>query len=194
MKLIRRIALTALVTFTTFGAVTFTSCNPDKCKDVVCQNNGNCNSEDGTCTCPTGFDGANCQTEVRNTYDATYKGNGTDSDGDTYTGWSLKFDPVGTDPTAMTLTLQDENGAQILQFTVHLNSNSTYTVDEQTTLLYKYTGSGTVNTNVATLTLTENELGTSNTLVFTFNNMVKQENACSIKRRSRLHSWLLLFI
>ena len=72
MKLIRRIALTALVTFTTFGAVTFTSCNPDECKDVICNNGGSCNSTDGSCTCATGYEGAACETEMRKKFMDTW--------------------------------------------------------------------------------------------------------------------------
>jgi hypothetical protein len=43
------------------GATTLvTSCTPDACKDVVCQNNGTCDLN-GNCVCPTGFQGVNCE-------------------------------------------------------------------------------------------------------------------------------------
>ena len=38
----------------------FSACS-NKCKDVVCQNNGTCN--DGLCECPSGFSGTNCEIE-----------------------------------------------------------------------------------------------------------------------------------
>lgn len=63
MKSIRNIAFSALLTMGALSAVTYTACNKDKCKDVVCQNSGVCN--DGNCSCTTGYEGANCETEVR---------------------------------------------------------------------------------------------------------------------------------
>jgi hypothetical protein len=39
--------------------VTYTACTKDKCDDVVCQNNGTC--VDGSCKCPFGYSGTNCE-------------------------------------------------------------------------------------------------------------------------------------
>ncbi len=61
MKSIRNIAFSALLTFGAFGAITYTSCNKDECKDVVCQNGGTCN--EGNCDCPTGYEGTSCETK-----------------------------------------------------------------------------------------------------------------------------------
>lgn len=61
MKSIRNIAFSALLTIGALGAVTYTACNKDKCKDVVCQNGGVCN--DGNCSCATGYEGTNCETK-----------------------------------------------------------------------------------------------------------------------------------
>lgn len=63
MKSIKRIALSAFLTVSAFCAVLYTSCSKDECKDVVCQNGGVCAS--GTCTCVSGYEGANCETAVR---------------------------------------------------------------------------------------------------------------------------------
>lgn len=73
MKSIRNIAFSAFLTFAAFGAVTFTSCNKDECKDVNC-NTGTCNESDGSCTCPTGFEGANCETLTRSKFVGTWTG------------------------------------------------------------------------------------------------------------------------
>ena len=62
MKSVRLIALSAILTFGTFGAIMYTSCTKDACKGVTCLNGGTCSG--GTCTCPTGYIGASCQTRA----------------------------------------------------------------------------------------------------------------------------------
>lgn len=63
MNRIKNIAFSVLLTLGAFTAITYTSCNKDECKDVVCNNGGTC--VDGTCQCSTGYEGTNCQTESR---------------------------------------------------------------------------------------------------------------------------------
>jgi hypothetical protein len=63
MKSIKQLAFSAALTISAFGAVFYTSCNKDECKDVVCQNSGTCNADDGSCTCATGYEGNNCETK-----------------------------------------------------------------------------------------------------------------------------------
>ncbi len=74
MKSIRRIALTAAVVFSAFGAMTYTSCNPDECKDVVCANGGTCNDTDGSCACATGWEGTTCTERTRDKFLGTWSG------------------------------------------------------------------------------------------------------------------------
>lgn len=174
MKLIRHIALTTMLTVGAFSVITYTSCNKDNCKNVVCENGGTCNSTDGSCTCPTGYSGSTCGTAVRTTYVGTYKGNGSDNNGGSYSGWSMVFATSGTDAKAMSMTLLDANNAAQLAFTVTLATNTTFTVDAKTNGNYSYTGSGSIDGNTASLTLTETDNTTSNVLVYTFSNMLKQ--------------------
>jgi hypothetical protein len=42
--------------------LTFSSCKKNKCADTTCQNGGTCS--DGTCQCPAGWTGANCETST----------------------------------------------------------------------------------------------------------------------------------
>jgi hypothetical protein len=65
MKSTRNIILSALLTIAAFGTITYTSCNKDKCKDVVCSNGGTCDTETGNCMCATGYEGTTCETEIR---------------------------------------------------------------------------------------------------------------------------------
>ncbi|HEY9178072.1 MAG TPA: calcium-binding EGF-like domain-containing protein [Flavipsychrobacter sp.] len=72
MKSIRNIAFSALLTFGAFSMVTYTACNKDECKDVVCQNGGTCVT--GTCNCPTGYEGTSCETLSRAKFIGTWTG------------------------------------------------------------------------------------------------------------------------
>lgn len=63
MKSSKLVALSALLTLGSFSAILYTSCTKDACKGVTCQNGGVCDG--GTCTCPTGYEGTNCETASR---------------------------------------------------------------------------------------------------------------------------------
>ncbi len=58
MKTLKK-TITIFVTAIILSAV-LSACN--KCKDTVCLNGGECS--DGTCICPDGFTGVNCQTKT----------------------------------------------------------------------------------------------------------------------------------
>lgn len=62
----KSIVLSALGAIAAFSAVTSTSCEPDKCKAVVCAYGGVC--KEGTCICPTGYEGYQCETITRDRY------------------------------------------------------------------------------------------------------------------------------
>ncbi|MCB9063767.1 MAG: calcium-binding EGF-like domain-containing protein [Chitinophagales bacterium] len=72
MKFIRNIAFTAIASFAVFSMVTYTACNKDACKDVTCNNGGTCIN--GTCACPDGYEGTNCETITREKFLGTWKG------------------------------------------------------------------------------------------------------------------------
>lgn len=62
----KTIFISSIATIAAFTAVVYTSCNRDKCKTIVCANGGVCN--DGSCTCPAGYEGTNCETVSRNKF------------------------------------------------------------------------------------------------------------------------------
>ncbi|MBN8671717.1 MAG: calcium-binding EGF-like domain-containing protein [Chitinophagales bacterium] len=82
MKSIRNVALSALLTIGAFSAITYTSCNKDECKDVVCKNGGTCAA--GVCSCPTGYEGTNCETVSRDKFVGNWSGSDACTSG-TYT-------------------------------------------------------------------------------------------------------------
>jgi hypothetical protein len=169
MNRIKNIALSIFLTLGAFTAVTVTSCNTDECKDVVCNNGGTCVG--GSCSCLTGYEGVNCQTEVRASYAGDYKGSGTDNSGGTYTNWTISFASAGTTATNMNMILKNGAGATVLTLPVQLTTNTTYQITSTTVGSFTYSGSGTVSPTVATATI--NQAGSPN-LVLTFNNMVRQ--------------------
>lgn len=63
----RNYLLSALGSFALLSALTFTSCQEDKCKSVVCAYSGTCN-DDGSCTCQVGYEGARCETVSRDKF------------------------------------------------------------------------------------------------------------------------------
>jgi hypothetical protein len=81
----KTIVLSALSALTVFTAVTYTSCNEDKCKSIVCAHGGVCT--DGACLCPTGYEGPQCETVNRKRYLGNWRvtENGSITDAAQYT-------------------------------------------------------------------------------------------------------------
>lgn len=60
----KTVFISSLATIAVFFTVVYTtSCNRDKCKTITCANGGVCNG--GSCTCPSGYEGTNCEKESR---------------------------------------------------------------------------------------------------------------------------------
>lgn len=63
----KAIVISSLATVAAFCTVVYTSsCNQDKCKTIACANGGVCN--DGACTCPSGYEGSNCEKVARDKF------------------------------------------------------------------------------------------------------------------------------
>jgi len=78
MNLKSAIAIVSLM----FGMFMFQSCT-DECKDVTCLNGGVCDEATGDCICATGYEGVECEVEMRTKFIADY--NVTDNCEGTYT-------------------------------------------------------------------------------------------------------------
>lgn len=53
-----------------FGAVTYTSCKRDKCKEITCAFGAAC--VEGTCYCATGYEGTQCEKLIRAKFTGTW--------------------------------------------------------------------------------------------------------------------------
>ena len=86
--------LTAIGAIAIFSTVTLTSCKEDKCKATVCAYGGVCNSDDGSCTCQTGYEGDRCETVTRD----KFKG-----------AWRVIEDGTSSNPAQYATSIEDGN-------------------------------------------------------------------------------------
>lgn len=96
----RHILLTVTVLVALFSVVTYTACKRDACDNVICLNLGSC--DDGSCVCPTGFEGARCEVLSRDKFLKTYNGRDTcSSDTVMYFTYPIYFRAQLGDPREM---------------------------------------------------------------------------------------------
>ena len=143
MKSIRNIAFSVMLTLGAFTAVTYTACNKDECKDVVCNNGGTCIS--GACSCPTGFEGASCEIASRDKFlgpngsPAVYTGNETCT--------------IGTDSYSLTLTAHSDQMRLTMTNVYNQGFTGLCTMTGPNTFSFNGTGSGnTTFSGTGTLT------------------------------------------
>jgi hypothetical protein len=150
------------------------------CLDVACLNGGVC--KEGNCSCPTGAGGRYCETVYRDTYINRYRGSGTDNatPANNYSDWQMTFNlpEIAPDITKLNMTLTGSTIVSFLHFTVTLSSTtdngSVFTLSPFTTDSFSYTGSGTINQDVATLSLIRTEQATTKVTSYTCSGMLKQ--------------------
>src|SRR2546421_8302190 len=70
MKKVSIFGMSILTVIAVATVMFINACTSDPCKDVVCQNGGNCVS--GTCVCTAGYEGTNCETESRAKFLGSY--------------------------------------------------------------------------------------------------------------------------
>jgi len=146
MKSIRNIAFSALLTLGAFSTITYTSCNKDECKDVVCNNGGTCDENTGNCLCATGYEGETCSEEVRAKFVKTWTASDKNIDDNenlpTYQSVIVK----GTAVTEVSISnFSDDYFEKDIKATV---SGTTITIPSQDPDgdLYKVSGTGQYNT------------------------------------------------
>jgi hypothetical protein len=163
MKSFKQIVLGVILTLGAFTTVTYTACNKDECKDVVCQNGGTCSG--GTCTCPTGYEGAHCDTLSRTKFVGVYVGDESCT--------------TGTDHYSITLSAASNNLQLTYQNVYNASYVGTCTMTGSTTFSFSgtgstgaiFSGSGTLTGNQLKVTynISNAATGLSNSCTFTGN-------------------------
>ena len=157
MRFFKNIALSAMLTIGAFSAVTYTACTKDECEDVVCNNGGTCIS--GSCSCPSGYEGNQCETQSRDKFIGTYTGTETCTIGtDNYT---ITLAP-NSDGIKLTMTnLYNDNITAICTMT----GTNTFTFNG-TQSGATYTGTGSLAGNSLTVDYTISDGTLSNSCTF----------------------------
>ena len=82
MQKLRTVSLAIILLVGSTSLMYLNSCKKaaaDPCKGVTCQNGGTCTS--GTCSCPNGYSGSDCSTNLTSTVVGTYNDEGDQSGG-----------------------------------------------------------------------------------------------------------------
>jgi hypothetical protein len=170
MNRIKNIVFSALLTLGAFGAVTFTACNPDECKDVVCNNGGNCVS--GTCQCPTGYEGGSCETLSATKFSGTWR---TNTEACTLSGSNSQYDitiaPSGTNAANLLISNLYAAGRTATATLTPGSTTNAFTIESQAFgSSGNISGSGSVTGNQMTISYTVS-VGTNsdicNNVIFT---------------------------
>ena len=163
MKYIKQLALCAVLTISAFCALMYSSCQKDTCKGVTCLNKSTCSA--GSCQCPVGISGANCETVYRKMYDHVYQGSSPDPNNASDSTNTLTFIPDELD-TANYNTMHmrwTDTAAVIVDLPITLANNSAsgsvFTIESTNAGNVIYSGGGTISSTSVTMTLKETFTG-----------------------------------
>ncbi|MEI8279177.1 MAG: calcium-binding EGF-like domain-containing protein [Bacteroidota bacterium] len=144
---LKTIILSAVAVVSAFSAVTYTSCNNDKCQAIVCSNGGVCSQ--GACLCQAGYEGPQCEKVSRTRFTGPP---------DTAYVWHVL--ETGTLSTTANYTIAIKNGANITDILIVNFRNSvkglvsayvkkdSFFIPEQTVDGKTIVGSGVISQNL----------------------------------------------
>ncbi len=179
MKLLKRLILTLIIASGVFCVVLYTSCKKkkDPCSGVICHHGGACLS--GTCSCPTGITGKFCDTVYKAAFANTYKGNGTDNEGVSYTNFRIVFAIADSNNTKMTMNIRDASGdsVNVPKLAVDLDgltaAGSSFTIEPNTNATGDtFTGYGIISAASASMTLIQTRVS-GRVTSYVFNDFTK---------------------
>jgi hypothetical protein len=136
---------------------------------------GSCNKKEQTCQ-PLYY-GPNCEGQKRTSFVGTYVGNGTDNNGNTYTGWQYKFTAPGTNASHMTMVISRGGGIMPIELGITLLTDSTFVIENNATQTHQYAGKGTMNVGIVSINWQDISTpagGPNTTISYTFPNLVIQ--------------------
>lgn len=164
MNRIKNIAFSVLFTMLAFSTITYTACNKDECKDVVCANGGTCVG--GACQCSSGYEGSDCQTLSTAKFIKTWTGHWTNTADPTKNGAYTSIISQGATFNTITIT-------NFFDFFVHpvtaTVSGNTATISVQSPDgTASVSGSGIFQNNQITFTYSVTNNGTTKNYTDTF--------------------------
>lgn len=150
-----------LALFATAIVFFYSSCTTDPCKDVVCLNDGVCNT--GTCDCAPGYEGTDCSTVSRDKFIGNFLVNDQCSSSGT-SSYNVTIAASSTDVTKALISNVWGTFANTVVATID-GSTMTIALQEPDNDGFTVSGSGTINgaTGVITITYTVTDTSTGNT-------------------------------
>ena len=146
----------------------FSSCEQDKCKtrDVKCQNGGTC--FEGSCNCPSGYEGDSCQTLTNSKFNGNFKGIVVYPNRNPYPYRDADTILVSQVP-GTTNQFQYHSIHSLLTTFTGTVANNNVTIPQQVILTDTYSGTGSLNGDVITLSMQRDyTLPNNGTETFTF--------------------------
>lgn len=131
-------------------AMGISSCNTDKCKDVVCQNDGVC--LEGTCDCAVGYEGQFCDTKANAKFAGTWTVNET-CGGVVGTAYPVIIS-ANTDPSTVTMKDLGNYSCTSGSYSVPASVTGNAITVSGTVCSTVFSGNGTLNTAGNSIALT----------------------------------------
>lgn len=149
------------------------SCSKDPCVGVVCYNGGAC--IDGNCICPMGYNGAQCEQQLRKQFEGVFVGDGTDQKKIAYHQWQAIYTASGDSAMLMSLNVKDSTKVLNLNFKLRIQADlKSYLLDSIHIGTSVYRGSGYLGQTISSLSLQKIDYSIFDTINYEFEELIKQ--------------------